>query len=51
VFQVVNKYLLHDLIDLGLWNEDTRQQIMADRGSVQNVKGMPQDMKVRLSSI
>lgn len=45
-FTVVNKYLLRDLIDRGLWTQDVRNQIMHDRGSVQNVTGMPQDLKV-----
>lgn len=46
-FTVVNKYLLRDLIDRGLWTQEVRNQIMHDRGSVQNVAGMPQDLKVR----
>lgn len=46
-FTVVNKYLLCDLIDRGLWTQEVRNQIMHDRGSVQNVAGMPQDLKVR----
>lgn len=44
-FTVVNKYLLRDLIDRGLWTQEVRNQIMHDRGSVQGVAGMPQDLK------
>ncbi|MEO0779790.1 MAG: ribonucleoside-diphosphate reductase subunit alpha, partial [Bacteroidota bacterium] len=44
-FIVVNKHLLHDLIRLGLWNETTKQQLMAANGSVQNIPGIPDDLK------
>ncbi len=42
---VVNKHLLRDLIRLGLWNETTKQQLMAANGSVQNIPGIPDDLK------
>ncbi len=45
-FTVVNKYLLRDLIDRGIWTQDVRNQIMHHGGSVQSVAGMPQDLKV-----
>ncbi len=44
-FTVVNKYLLKDLVDRGLWTPAVRNQIIADKGSVQNVKEIPQDIK------
>jgi ribonucleoside-diphosphate reductase alpha chain len=43
-FIVVNKHLLEDLVKLNLWNEDLKEQIMRDNGSVQNVD-IPQDLK------
>lgn len=43
-FIVVNKHLLEDLVKLGLWNEDLKNQIMKDNGSVQHVD-IPQDLK------
>jgi ribonucleoside-diphosphate reductase alpha subunit len=42
---VVNKYLLKDLIERGLWNEDLKQMIIARNGSIQNIYGMPQDLQ------
>jgi ribonucleotide reductase alpha subunit len=39
-FTIVNKHLLRDLISRGLWTPDTRNQIIADGGSVQNVQGL-----------
>ncbi|MND80473.1 Ribonucleoside-diphosphate reductase 1 subunit alpha [compost metagenome] len=44
-FIVVNKHLLEDLVKLGLWNEDLKQEIMRHNGSVQNIDRIPQDLK------
>ena len=44
-FIVVNKHLLHDLVERGLWNEDLKQEIMRHNGSVQNIDIIPQDLK------
>ncbi|MCY1223347.1 Ribonucleoside-diphosphate reductase 1 subunit alpha [compost metagenome] len=44
-FIVVNKHLLEDLVKLGLWNEDLKQEIMRHNGSVQNIDAIPQDLK------
>ena len=44
-FAVVNKYLLKDLIKRGLWTAETRNQLMKDRGSVQNITSVPKDLK------
>jgi ribonucleoside-diphosphate reductase alpha chain len=44
-FIVVNKHLLHDLVRLGLWNENLKQEIMRQNGSVQNIDVIPQDLK------
>jgi ribonucleoside-diphosphate reductase subunit M1 len=44
-FTVVNKYLLKDLVERGIWSEEVRNQIMADRGSIQRVSVIPADIK------
>ena len=44
-FIVVNKHLLRDLVDLGIWNETLKQEIMRANGSVQNIDNIPQDIK------
>ncbi|AWM13397.1 ribonucleoside-diphosphate reductase subunit alpha [Flavobacterium sediminis] len=44
-FIVVNKHLLKDLVDLGLWNENLKQEVMRNNGSIQNIDGIPQDIK------
>lgn len=44
-FIVVNKHLLEDLVELGLWNESLKQDIMRANGSIQNIDIIPQDIK------
>lgn len=44
-FQIINKYLIKDLIELNIWNDTIKQQIIADNGSVQNIKEIPDNIK------
>jgi ribonucleoside-diphosphate reductase alpha chain len=44
-FMVVNKHLLKDLVALGLWNDQMKQEIIAANGSVQNIARIPQHIK------
>ena len=44
-FIVVNKHLLHDLVELGLWSESLKQEVMRANGSIQNIDVIPQDIK------
>ena len=44
-FIVVNKHLLEDLVDLGLWNEELKTAIMRANGSIQHINGIPQEIK------
>ena len=44
-FIVVNKHLLEDLVDRGLWNEDMKQELMRANGSIQQIEGIPEDLK------
>jgi ribonucleoside-diphosphate reductase alpha chain len=44
-FIVVNKHLLEDLVNRGLWNEELKQEIMRHNGSVQNIEAVPDDLK------
>jgi ribonucleoside-diphosphate reductase alpha chain len=46
-FIVINKYLLQELMALGIWSEDTKQQIVARNGSVQGIPGIPEDIQQR----
>jgi ribonucleotide reductase alpha subunit len=44
-FICVNPHLVKDLIKLDLWNAETRNKLIADQGSVQNIKGLSQEYK------
>ena len=44
-FILINKYLIDDLIKLKLWNNEIREKIMINDGSVQNIDEIPNDIK------
>jgi len=44
-FVVVNKHLLKDLVELGLWNEKMKEKIQAAEGSIQNIKEIPANIR------
>ena len=44
-FIVVNKHLLRDLVKLGLWNDNLKNQLMGANGSIQNIKEIPDNIK------
>jgi len=44
-FIIVNKHLLKDLVQLGLWNNQMKTQIIAANGSVQNIPEIPAAIK------
>ena len=44
-FIVINKYLIKDLIDMGLWNKEMRDTIILHEGSIQNIPNIDANMK------
>ncbi|KAF9809621.1 hypothetical protein IEO21_07348 [Rhodonia placenta] len=44
-FQVVCPWLLRELVDLKLWDNDMREMIIASNGSVQSIPSIPDDVK------
>jgi ribonucleoside-diphosphate reductase alpha chain len=44
-FIVVNKFLLRDLVNLGLWNTTMKDKIISANGSIQEIPEIPQDVK------
>jgi ribonucleoside-diphosphate reductase subunit M1 len=44
-FIIINKHLLKELINIGLWNEDIKQQMVKFNGSIQEIKQIPQVLK------
>ena len=50
-FIVVNKHLLEDLVDLGLWDNEMKENIMRANGSVQHIDSIPQELKVLYKTV
>eukprot|EP00253_Pinus_taeda_P012078 PITA_12078 len=44
-FVVVNKHLLHDLTDMGLWSPALKNEVIYHNGSVQNIREIPEELK------
>ncbi len=44
-FVVVNKYMMSDLMKLGLWSPAMKNRIVAERGSIQGIPGIPVELK------
>lgn len=42
---IVNKYLVRELVKLGIWSDSVRNKIIADNGSIQNVPEIPTNIK------
>ena len=44
-FVVVNKHLLRDLLELGIWSTALKDNIIANNGSIQQIEGIPDHLK------
>lgn len=44
-FIIVNKYLMTDLMKLGLWNDSMKQRIIALNGSIQDIAEIPERVR------
>ena len=44
-FIVVNKYLMKDLVELGIWSPKIKDKIITTNGSIQNIDEIPQEIK------
>jgi len=50
-FIQVNRYLIEDLIGLGVWNDKVKNNIIANHGSIQHLDFIPQDVKDRYKTV
>jgi ribonucleoside-diphosphate reductase alpha chain len=46
-FIVVNKHLTKELMELGIWSEALKQEIVVRNGSVQGIAGIPEEVQAR----
>jgi ribonucleotide reductase alpha subunit len=50
-FTIASKYLIDELIELDLWTPDITRAIMSTNGSIQNIDGIPDDIKRRFRTV
>lgn len=44
-FIIVNKYLITDLVKLGLWDKDMKNKIIMHDGSIQSIEEIPKELR------
>jgi ribonucleoside-diphosphate reductase alpha chain len=50
-FIMANKYLMNDLIKLGVWNERVKNNIIANHGSVQHIDSIPIEIREKYKTV
>ena len=50
-FLVVNKYLIDELDELGIWDDNMMNKIIKSKGSVQNIIEIPEDVRYRYKDV
>lgn len=50
-FILLNKYLVKDLLDAGLWDEEMKTELMRNKGSVQNIEVIPEEVRERYRTV
>ena len=44
-FTIVNRHLLHDLTNMGLWSQRMKKVLTSENGSIGNIPEIPDDLK------
>jgi ribonucleotide reductase alpha subunit len=50
-FLVINKYLVNELLEIGLWNRTMIDKLITNQGSVQNIMEIPEDIRYRYKDV
>ena len=50
-FLIVNKYLVNELLELDMWNDNMINKIIGNKGSVQNIVEIPEDIRYRYKDV
>lgn len=50
-FIVVNKYLVKELVEINLWNDNMRDKIISNEGSIQDIHEIPEDIRYRYKTV
>ncbi len=44
-FIIINKHLINDLMEIKLWNEDIKNKIISNEGSIQQIEEIPEQIR------
>ena len=50
-FVVANRHLMRELVELGLWSKDLKDKIIANKGSIQDIAGLPDKLKLKYKTV
>jgi len=50
-FVLTNKYLMKEMIDMGLWNTELKNNIIANNGSIQHIQNIPDPVKLKYRTV
>lgn len=50
-FTIINKYLIQDLMELGIWNKDMKDLIIAGDGSIQHIEIIPEEIRALYKTV
>jgi ribonucleoside-diphosphate reductase alpha subunit len=50
-FVVVNKHLVNDLQELGLWSKEIKDEMIRESGSIQNIECVPGELKQKYKTV
>ena len=50
-FMVVNRYLIYELIEMGLWTQDIKDKIIRNQGSLQGINEISEDLQYRYKTV
>ena len=50
-FVLTNRYLMKELIEMGLWNTELKNNIIANNGSIQHIENIPDAVKLKFRTV
>jgi len=50
-FVLTNKYLMKELIDMGLWNTELKNNIIENNGSIQHIQNISSELKLKYRTV
>jgi ribonucleotide reductase alpha subunit len=50
-FVVANRHMMRELVELGLWSRELKDNIIANKGSIQHIAGVPDHIKAKYKTV